>query len=75
MKQAMADCLAEVKMRQEIYPLEMKAGSNSGLLFAANVSNGTSGVANSPAWAVRSRTIPPTGAASFMRSSCGVKPF
>jgi len=37
MKQAMADHFAKVEMLQEIYPLEMKAGSNSGLLFAANV--------------------------------------
>jgi len=37
MKQAMADRLAEIEMFQEIYPLEMKVGSSSGLLFAATV--------------------------------------
>jgi class 3 adenylate cyclase/tetratricopeptide (TPR) repeat protein len=37
MKQTMADRFAKVKVLQEVYPLAMKAGSNSGLLFAANV--------------------------------------
>jgi len=37
MRQAMADRFARIEVLQEIFPLEMKAGSNSGLLFAANV--------------------------------------
>ena len=37
MEQAMAKRFAKVELLQEIYPLEMKVGGNSGLLFAANV--------------------------------------
>jgi class 3 adenylate cyclase/tetratricopeptide (TPR) repeat protein len=37
MKQAMADRFGEIKVLHEVFPLEMKAGGNSGLLFAATV--------------------------------------
>lgn len=37
MKRTMAERFAEFEVLQEIFPLEMKVGGNSGLLFAANV--------------------------------------
>ena len=37
MKQAMNEHLGENKLSQEIFPLSMKAGSNSGRLFAAHI--------------------------------------
>lgn len=39
MKEAMAERFAEIIALQEVFPLNMKIGSNSGLLFAAQVGN------------------------------------